>query len=147
LKAIKYAKPPTDIKTIRSYIRLCNFIRTHIKDFPIIAAQLLKLTCKDSGYNSDPLPDEALKSFHILHKQLTSEPVMSFPKSDCHYALNMDAASGTADTPGGLSTILTQVDNKGNFYAKLFTSCQLKEEELLSFSIRSCHSNVGKGQF
>jgi hypothetical protein len=30
LKAIKDAKPPTDIKTIRSFVSLCNFFRMHI---------------------------------------------------------------------------------------------------------------------
>jgi hypothetical protein len=44
LKAIKDAKPPTDVKTIRSFVGLCNFFRTHIKNFAIIAAQLFKLT-------------------------------------------------------------------------------------------------------
>ncbi len=32
LKAIKDAKPPTDVKTIRSFVGLCNFFRTHIKN-------------------------------------------------------------------------------------------------------------------
>jgi hypothetical protein len=40
LKAIKDAKPPTDVKTIRSFVRLCNFFRTHIKNFAIMAAPL-----------------------------------------------------------------------------------------------------------
>ena len=82
LKAIKDARPPTDIKTIRSFVGLCNFFRTHIKDFALIAAQLFKLTRNDSGYKSGPLPEKALKDSYILQKQLTSEPVMAFPKSD-----------------------------------------------------------------
>jgi hypothetical protein len=68
LKAIKDAKPPTDIKTIRSFVGLCNFFRTHIKDFALIAAPLFKLTRKDSGYKSGPLPEKALKAFYILQK-------------------------------------------------------------------------------
>jgi Reverse transcriptase (RNA-dependent DNA polymerase) len=44
LKVIKDAKPTTDIKTIRSFVGLCNFFRTHIKDFALIAAPLFKLT-------------------------------------------------------------------------------------------------------
>ncbi len=44
LKAIKDAKPPTDVKTIRSFVGLCNFFRTHIKNFAIIAAPLFKFT-------------------------------------------------------------------------------------------------------
>jgi hypothetical protein len=44
LKAIKNAKPPSDVKTIRSFVGLCNFFRTHIKNFVINAAPLFKLT-------------------------------------------------------------------------------------------------------
>ncbi len=34
LKAIKDAKPPTNIKTISSFMGLCNLFRTHIKNLP-----------------------------------------------------------------------------------------------------------------
>jgi hypothetical protein len=127
LKAIQDAKPPTDIKTICSVVGLCNFFRTHIKDFALIAAPLFKLTRKDSGYKSGPLPEKALKAFYILQKQLTLEPVMAFPKSDRQYALITDAATRTADTPGGLGAILTQVDKDGDFHAISFASRQLKD--------------------
>jgi len=71
LKAIKDAKAPTDIKTIRSFVCLCNFFQTHIKDFALIAMPLFRLTLKDSGYKSRPLPDHALQAFYALQKQLT----------------------------------------------------------------------------
>jgi hypothetical protein len=82
LKAIKSAKPPTDVKTIRSFVRLCNFFQTHIKNFAIIAAPLFKLTRKDSGYKGGPLPKESMDAFCILQNSLLSEPVMSFPRAD-----------------------------------------------------------------
>ncbi len=129
LKAIKDAKPPTDIKTIPSFVGLCNLFRTHIKDFALIAASLLKLTRKDSRYKSGPLPEKALPAFYILQKQLTSEPVMAFPKANQQYALITNAATGTADTPGGLGAILTQVDKEGHFYVISFASRQLKDHE------------------
>jgi len=44
LKAIKEAKAHTDVKSIRSFVGLCNFFCNHIKDFAIIAAPLFKLT-------------------------------------------------------------------------------------------------------
>ncbi len=56
LKAIKEAKAPTDIKSISSFVSLCNFFCNHIKDFAILAAPLFKLTCQESGYSSSPLP-------------------------------------------------------------------------------------------
>jgi len=100
LKAIKDAKPPTYIKTIRSSVGLCNFFRMHIKDFALLATPLFKLTRKDSGCKSGPLLEKTFKAFYILQKQLTSEPVMAFPKSDCQYALITNAATGTQTLQG-----------------------------------------------
>ena len=54
---------------------------------------------------------------------------MAFPLLDRQYALITDAATGTADTPGGLEAILTQVDKNGRFYAILFASRQLKDHK------------------
>jgi RNase H-like domain found in reverse transcriptase len=109
---------------------LQNFFRTHIKDFALIATPLFKLTRKDSGYKSGPLPEKALKAFYILQKQLTSERVMAFTKSDRQYAIITNAATGTANTPGGLRAILTQVDQDGNVHAISFSSRQLKDHEM-----------------
>ncbi len=108
---------------------LCNLLWTHIKDFMLIVVPLFWLTCKDSGYKSGPLPEQALQAFYALQKQLTSEPVMAFPKADRQNALIMDVATGRANTPGGLGAILTQVDKDGNFYAISFASRQLKDHE------------------
>jgi len=66
----------------------------------------------------------AQKAFYMLQKQLTSEAVMAFPRSDWQYALIRDIATGTVNTPGGLSMILTQVDKYANFYAISFASKQ-----------------------
>jgi len=129
LQAIKDAKPPTTIKMVRSFVGLCNFFRTHIKDFATIVAPLFKVTRKDSGYKSGPLPTDALHAFKILQQQLTSDPVMAFPRADRQYALITNAATGTSDTPGGLGAILTQIDQQGNHYAILFASRQLKDHE------------------
>ena len=42
LQAIKDTKLPTNIKMVRSFVSLCNFFRSHIKDFATIAAPLFK---------------------------------------------------------------------------------------------------------
>jgi hypothetical protein len=55
---------------------------------------------------------------------------MAFPKSDRQYGLITDTATGTADTPGGLGAILTQVDKEGNFHAISFASRQLKDHKM-----------------
>jgi hypothetical protein len=54
---------------------------------------------------------------------------MAFPRADCQYALITDAATGTADTAGGLGAILTQKDQFDNYYAISYASRQLKDHE------------------
>jgi hypothetical protein len=94
-EGIKVAKPPTTLKMVRSFVGLCNFFWTHIKDFTVNAVPLFKVTRKDSGYKSGPLPPDALHAFKILQQQLTSDPVVAFPRADHQYALITDAATGT----------------------------------------------------
>jgi len=57
---------------------------------------------------------------------------MAFPILDHQYALIIDAATSTSETPGGLRAILTQVDKEGNFYAISFASRQLKDHGKIS---------------
>jgi hypothetical protein len=54
---------------------------------------------------------------------------MAFSKSDRQYVLITDAATSTADTPGGLRAIFTQVDKDSKLYAIWFASRQLKDHE------------------
>jgi RNase H-like domain found in reverse transcriptase len=54
----------------------------------------------------------------------------SLPKIRSPKCLITDAATGMADTPGGLGAILTQVDQDGNFHAISFASRQLKDHEM-----------------
>ena len=54
---------------------------------------------------------------------------MAFPRADRQYALIMDAANGTSDTPGGMGAILTKIDQNGNHFAIYFASRQLKDHE------------------
>jgi hypothetical protein len=134
LKAIKDAKMPTDIKTIWSFVSLCNFFWIHIKDFALIAAPLFWLTCKDLGYKSGPLPEAAFQAFYAFQKPLTSETVMAFPKADRHYELITDEATCTANTPGGLGAILIKLT-----MMESFTPSCLHHENWRTMRKITCH--------
>jgi hypothetical protein len=141
LKTIKNTKQPTNVKTIQSFVGLCNFFWTHIKNFAIIATPLFKLTRKDSGYKGGPLPKEAMDAFYILQNSLVSEPVRAFPPADRQYGLITDTVTGTAKTAGGLGIILTQKDQFDNFYAISYAARQLKDHEKTI-----CHSYLNQRQ-
>jgi hypothetical protein len=128
LKAIEQAKLPTDVKMIQSFVSLCNFFWMHTKDFYIIAGLLFKLT-RSLLIQRGSTAWTSHGRFLNLMKQLISEPVMAFPITDWQYALITDATTSTADTPGGLRAILTQVDQHRKFYALSFASRQLKDHE------------------
>jgi hypothetical protein len=129
LQAIRDAKAPTDIKMVRSFIGLCNFFRTHIKNFATISAPLTKLTRKDSNYNGGQLPPEAYRAYLQLKLALTSDPVVAYPRSDRQYALIVDASTGSATIEGGMGAILTQQDRNGNFHVISYGSRQLIKHE------------------
>jgi hypothetical protein len=129
LKSIEQAKPPNDVKGIRSFMGLCNFFRHHIPDFSIIAAPLFKLTRQDSGYHSGPLTKEALTAFQILQGQLTKQPTLAFPRPDQEYLLITNAYLPDRDSPGGLCANLAQRNHLGQIQIISHASRQLRENE------------------
>ena len=100
------------MKAVRSFIGLCNFFRTHIKNFSLVSAPLTRLTRKDSGYSGRTLPTDAMNAFLELKKRLITDPVVAYLRADRKYVLITDASTGTATVAGGFGSILTQVDEK-----------------------------------
>jgi hypothetical protein len=91
--------------------------------------------------------EAAFQAFYAMWKQLTSKPVMAFPKANQQYALIRDAAMGMADTPVRLGAILTQVDKDRNFYAIFLciTTVEGPWEKLFTISPGSSRRRLGHG--
>ncbi len=66
LKAVEKAKIPASKEEIKSFVGLCNFFRTHIKDFARICVPLNKATRKDSEYTKGPITGKPLEAFETL---------------------------------------------------------------------------------
>ena len=111
LKAVKEAKPPANVHEVRQFLGLCNFFRSHVRNFATIASPLTKLTRKESLWRKGgELPREAYLAFRELQAILVSEPVVDYPRRDRPYALFTDASFGDDRHEGGLGAILTQLD-------------------------------------
>jgi hypothetical protein len=82
LKAINCTKLFINIKTIRSFVGLCNFFRTNIKDVTIIAAPLFCLTRQDSGCKGGPLQNMPWMLL-LSSKICFFEPVAPCARTDC----------------------------------------------------------------
>lgn len=90
---------------------------------------LVQLTKTNSQYKGGPLPAEVMTAFIRIRNIRASSPVVRLPCPDRQSAVVMDASSGTADTPGRVGAILTQMDQEGKFYAICYASRQLQEKE------------------
>ena len=130
LKAVANAMAPTSVQEIRQFLGLCNFFRTHVKNFAQVASPLTCLTKKECKWKKGPLPEEAEKAFQELKSALVSEPVMDYPRNNRPYVLITDAALGDGESSyGGLGAILTQIDEKGEYRVLSYASRKLQVHE------------------
>jgi hypothetical protein len=129
LKAVANTEPPKNVHEIRQFLGLCNFFRTHVRNFAQISSPLTALTRKDSPWKTGPLPNDALVAFRELQSILCSEPVVDYPRKDRAYALITDAALGDDKKEGGLGAILTQINEKEEFCVIAYASRKLQKHE------------------
>ena len=129
LKVVQQAQPPSNVHEIRQFLGLCNFFRSHVRNFAQIAAPLTTLTKKHQAWRGGILPPDALQAFRELQSCLVSEPIVDYPRTNRQYALIVDAALGDEKNVGGLGAILTQVDEQGQYYVISYASRKLSAHE------------------
>ena len=129
LKVISNSQPPANVHEIRQFLGLCNFFRSHVRNFAQISAPLTCLTRKDSAWKSGPLPESGLKAFKELRTLLISEPIVDYPRQNRSYALIVDAALGDDKNVGGLGAILTQINEKQEHCVIAYASRKLSAHE------------------
>ena len=130
LKSVRDAPVPTTVHQVRQFMGLCNFFRSHIKNFAMIGAPLHRLTSKETKWkNGEPLPKECMEAFQTLKQALCSEPIVDYPRKDRPYSLIVDACTGNDKNMGGMGAILCQTDKKGNERVIAYASKQLAKHE------------------
>jgi len=130
LQAVRDSEPPRNVHQVRQFLGLCNFFRTHVRNFSQIATPLNQLTRKDTVWRGGKLNDAALNAFNELKSALCSEPVVAYPRKDRQYSLIVDAATGNNEnSEGGLGAILCQQDPQGNFNVIAYASRALIKHE------------------
>ncbi len=64
---------PTDVHTLRSFIRLCNYYRIYVEDFSTITHPLYALLKKDVGWTWS---EEVQKAFNTLKEKFLEFPIL-----------------------------------------------------------------------
>jgi hypothetical protein len=75
IEMVEKLPPPTNIKSLRSFLGHTGFYRRFIKDFSKITNPLTRLLQKDVEYDFD----ECLHAFRMLKQTLISAPIMQPP--------------------------------------------------------------------
>ncbi|GBO03604.1 Retrovirus-related Pol polyprotein from transposon 297 [Araneus ventricosus] len=103
IKAVVDWPRPETIHDLRSFLGLCTHYRRFVKNFSTIARPLHKLTEAKSNFN---WTEEFEKSFNGLKQALTSSPILTCPRTDKDFILDMDSSNE------GIGAVLSQ--NIGN---------------------------------
>ncbi|GJW52990.1 reverse transcriptase domain-containing protein [Tanacetum coccineum] len=130
IDVISKLPPPTNVKGIRSSLRLAGFYRCFIKDFLKIARPLTKLLEKDTPFKFN---DECHKAFNSLKEKLTCTHVIVSPNWNLPFKLMCDASEFA------VGAVLGQKDGKHfcliYFASKTLNAAQQKyivtEKELM----------------
>jgi hypothetical protein len=147
LKAIAATQPPKDVAEVRQFLGLCNFFRSHVRNFAQLTAPLTEMTKRECPWRSGPLPEPADKANGELKTILISEPLIHHPDIKLPYALITDACQGDTVKPGGYGAILAQVRPDRQFQVIGYASCQLKDQEKTSgtLSVGNVSLSLGNG--
>jgi hypothetical protein len=113
LKAVHDSEPPKTVHQVRQFMGMCNFFRSHIRNFAQIGAPLHKLTSKETKWKNGELTPDCLTAFNTLKQALCSEPIVDYPRKNRPYSLIVDACTGNDKAIGGMGAILCQTDEQG----------------------------------
>ena len=93
IKAVKEWKTPTKVKDVESFLRFTNFYQQFIQNFSYIAKPLNELKDKKDW----KWEEEQQKVFEELKEKITSQPVLSLPRREGKFRVEMDALGYTIE--------------------------------------------------
>ena len=87
IKAVKEWKTPTRVKDVESFLGFANFYQQFIHNFSHTARPLNKLKSKKEWR----WEEEHQRVFEELKEKITSQPVLSLPRREGKFRVEMDA--------------------------------------------------------
>ncbi|UYV83362.1 K02A2.6-like, partial [Cordylochernes scorpioides] len=120
LDTISAIKPPTNQKTLQSFLGAVNVYNKFIPDYARLRAPLNKLLKKDVKWNWDP---DCQQAFTTLKDSLTSKPVLHLYQVGLLCRLYCDASTQ------GIAGILKQVHPDGQVHPVQYFSRALRAHE------------------
>ncbi len=104
---------PTDVHTLRSFIKLCNYYKIYVQDFSTIVYPLYALLKKDV---TQTWSDEAKEAFNTLKEKLLDFPILRGPNFSKVLILHTNWSAL------GIGAILGQFNEEGKEYVITYAS-------------------------
>jgi hypothetical protein len=120
VETVEKLLPPTDLKSLRSFLGHAGFYRRFIKDFSKITKPLTQLLQKDVAFDFD---EECLAAFQTLKSSLVSAPIIQPPDWSQPFKIMCDASDYV------VRVVLGQ-KKEGQVHAVYYTSKILSESQL-----------------
>jgi hypothetical protein len=89
VETVKQLPPPTDVKSLRSFLGHVGFYRRFIKDFTKITKPLTHLLQKDVAFDFD---EKCIAAFQTLKSVLASAPIIQPPDWSQPFEIMCDAS-------------------------------------------------------
>jgi hypothetical protein len=89
VEAVEKLPPPTDIKSLRSFLGHAGFYRRFIKDFSKITKPLTNLLQKDVPFDFN---EKCLAAFRTLNRALITSPIIQPPDWSQPFEIMCDAS-------------------------------------------------------
>ena len=111
---------PTDKKSLKSFLGMIGYYRKFVPGYSQLAHPLIKLTHEKQSFEWG---QEQSKSFKILKKLLTEEPILKYPDFDKEFILATDASNVA------IRAVLGQLDELGKEHSVAYASGVLNKAE------------------
>jgi hypothetical protein len=104
---------PSNVHTLRNFIKLCNYYRTYVQNFNTIAHPLYALLKKDVAWTWS---EEAQEAFDALKEKLSEFLILRRTDFSKVFILHTNWSAF------GIGVILSQLDEEGKEYVIAYTS-------------------------
>jgi len=111
--AILEVPNPTNVHTLRSFIKLCNYYKIYVQDFNTITHHLYALLKKEVAWTWS---EEAQEAFNTFKEKLSEFPILKKLNFNKNFILHTDWSAL------GIGVIIGQLDEEGKEYVIAYAS-------------------------
>ncbi|KAI1007317.1 hypothetical protein K3495_g897 [Podosphaera aphanis] len=121
VKVIENWIPPSNVKSVQSFLGFCNFYRRFIRNYGVIAKPLNNLTRRGVEFR---FTNECQAAFHDLKHKLINAPVLAHYNPEAESRLETDASDGV------IAAVFSQFSPDNQWHPVAFFSKTMAPAEL-----------------